>query len=231
MTKNLPAIPDQEKRIASVLHLHQIVMAAASQMAVAAAKAGLEFKALKKEVGHGAWEEFYAKNFASTITLRTAQKYMALADGLKGKALKNESAGSFLKLLECAPSALSKTEQATLTKAVAKATDGKALSDLYQDFGIVKKPQGSGAKGGNTHKDKPEATEPGGDSTTADTPPTASEIPANVDPRAWKLNQLLEEALLDGWWNDCPVEFRKTLHGNLVDAGTRVGATLKKGTS
>ncbi len=228
MSKNLPAITDQEKRIASVLHLHQIVMASASQMAVAAAKAGLEFKALKKDVGHGPWEEFFAKNFAGNISLRTTQRYMALADGLKGKALKNDTAVSFLKLLECAPSALSEKDQATLTKAVAKATDGKALSELYQDFGIAKKPQGSGAKGGNTRK----AKEAGDTSSASETPETAtqeSEIPADVDPRAWKLNQLLEEALLDGWWNDCPESFRKTLHGNLTDAHTRVATTLKKG--
>lgn len=224
MPKNLPAISDQDKRVASVLHLHQIVMASASQMAVAAAKAGLEFKALKKEIGHGGWEEFYAKHFEAHVTLRTAQKYMALADGLKGKVLKNESGGSFLKLLDSAPSALSEKEQATLTKAVAKAMDGKQLSELYQDMGIVKKPQGSGAKGGDTSSKKKDGD--AGDE--GDAPTTASEIPPGVDPRAWQLNQLLEEALLDGWWNDCPAAFRATMHGNLTDATDRVAQTLKK---
>lgn len=222
MPKNLPAIPDQDKRVASVLHLHQIVMASASQMAVAAAKAGLEFKALKKEIGHGGWEEFYAKHFESHVTLRTAQRYMALADGLKGKVLKNDNGESFLRLLDAAPSALSEKDQATLTKAVAKAMDGKQLSELYQDFGIVKKPQGSGAKGGDTSKKKD------GDDETPAEPEGKSEIPADVDPRAWQLNQLLEEALLDGWWNDCPAAFRATLHGNLTDAAARVAITLKK---
>lgn len=211
--------------MASALRFHAAAHASAAQMAVAAAKCGLELKAIKKDVGHGAFEEFFAKHFAGHgLSLRTAQKYMALADGLKGKALKNES-GAFLKLLDAAPSTLSEKDQATLTKAVAKVTDGRALSELYQDFGIAKKPQGSGAKGGNTRKAKGEAAAP---EEAAAPAPAASEIPADVDPRAWKLNQLLEEALLDGWWNDCTAAFRRTLHGNLLDAQQRVSATLRK---
>ena len=53
-------------------------------------------------------------------------------------------------------------------------------------------------------------------------------MPITEDPRAWKLNQLLEEALLDGWWHDCSDQFRRTLHGNLLDATTKVAALLKK---
>lgn len=230
MTKNLPAIPDQDKRVASALRLHAAASASAAQMAIAAAKCGLELKAIKKDVGHGAFEAFFASEFATHgLSLRTAQKYMALADGLKGKALKNES-GAFLKLLDAAPSTLSDKDQATLTKAVGKVTDGKALSELYQDFGIVKKPQGSGAKGG---KPKAATTTPEGTSEAdADAEPetdaNTSKIPAGWEERAYHLNQLLEEALTDGWWNDCTEAHRRTLHGNLVDAQARVAETLKE---
>lgn len=224
MTKNLPALPDQDKRIAEALRLHQIVLASAAQMAVAAAKAGLEFKAIKKTLGHSNWEPFFQHHFAKSITLRTAQRYMALADGLKGKALKNDTGVSFLPLLEQAPSKLSEKDQEKLTKAVSKMTDGATLSELYQDFGIVKKPQGAGAKGGNTRKPTETAA-------TADEPTpaveTESKIPKGWEERAYRLNTLLVEALKDNWWNECNEEQRGELHGNLLDAQGRVAALLK----
>lgn len=215
--KNLPAIPDQDKRLAEVLRLHQIVLTSAAQMAVAAAKAGLEFKALKKDVGHGAWEEYFAQHFdGQGITLRTAQNYMRLADGLKSKALKNATGVSFLKLLDTAPSELSKDNQEKLTKAVAKMTDGASLTDLYKEMGIVKKAQGSGAKGGNTHDDK--------------TPPkemqTAEVVAEGNRASTRLLTTALEEALLDKPFHAATKADRKKLHGLLIDVAAAIKETL-----
>lgn len=124
-------------------------------------------------------------------------------------------------------------KQEAMLKAVSKVTDGKSAAELMREFGISKKEQGGAAKGGDTRKPKAAAPAADADESKDETPATPateadSKIPKDVDPRAWKLNQLLEEALQDGWWNDCPEAFRKTLHGNLVDAGTRVAKTLKK---
>lgn len=209
-------IKDQDKRVAEALRLHASATASAAQMAIAAAKCGLELKALKKEAGHGTWENFFADNFESHgLTLRTAQKYMALADGLKGRALKNES-GSFLKLLECAPSELKPAEQEKLTKAVGKVTDGKTLSELYQDFGIVKKPQGSGAKGGAKVSTKTEEA-------PADPVQTEAQIAREHTER---FVALLKEELTDKKFNAASEKLRKELHGLLVDLTSAVKETL-----
>lgn len=132
------------------------------------------------------------------------------------------------KLLTTSIDQFAPAEREALIKAVSKATDGKSAAEFSRELGISKKEQGGAAKGGNTRKKAKDGdAEPEGDA-TPETAANASEIPADVDPRAWKLNQLLEEALLDGWWNDCSDAFRKTLHGNLTDAVTRVATTLKK---
>jgi len=221
MKKHLPAITDQEKRVAAALHFHEMASTSAAQMAIAAAKCGLELKAIKKDLGHGAFEQWFGAHLdRDGFRLRTAQKYMALADGLKGKVIKN-APGAFLELLDSAPSKLSEQQQRSLTKAVSKMTDGATLTELYRDFGIAKKPQGSGATGGKKDS-KPEATAP------TPPPPTPSTIPAGWDVQAHDLNSLLVEALTDGWWNDCTEERRRELLGNLTDAATQISATLKK---
>jgi len=226
MTKLTPVLANQEQRVAAALKLHGDAQTSAAQMALAAVKCGLELIAIKKEVGHGNWDAFFAKHFAGHgLSDRTGRRYMALGSGIKGKVLKSATVAD-LKLLDSAPSSLSAKEQATLTKVVAKITDGKAMSELYQDYGIAKKPQGSGAKGGDTRR--PEAAEGESTAETAAPEPASGGMPINEDPRAWKLNQLLEEALLDGWWHDCTDQFRRTLHGNLLDATAKVAALLKK---
>lgn len=224
--KNLPAIRDLDARVARILHQHAIIAGAAAQMAVTAALAGLELKALKKECGHGNWEEFFAKHIERHgLKLRTAQNYMALADGLKGKALKNAS-DSFLPLLEKPPSELNKADQAKLTKAVAKVADGATLSQLYQDLGIVKKPQGSGAKGGNTRgKDAAgEEAEPSEAGSTGSEVDTAAALAGDQTKR---LINLIDEALRDRPFNAATKAERTKLHGLLVDLTAAVKETLK----
>jgi hypothetical protein len=116
---------------------------------------------------------------------------------------------------------LKPADQEKLTKAVAKVTDGATLSELYQDMGIVKKPQGSGAKGGKItkpeEKDKPL------------TP--AEQAAAEAEGRRLRVTTLittLTEALADAPWNAGTKDQREELHGLLVDTATAVAATLKK---
>jgi hypothetical protein len=216
MTKQLPALRDQEARVAAALKFHHSAQASAAQMAVAAAKCGLELKAIKRECGHGGWEPFFESHFAGEgLSLRTAQRYIALADGLKSKALKNDTV-SFLPLLDTAPSALTQAQQKTLTKEVGKLTDGATLSDLYQDFGIVKKPQGSGAKGGAKAGSEEEA--PPADS--------AEVLLEGKKAQTEQLIALLTEALTDRPFNATDKKTRKKLHGLLVDVQSAVKETL-----
>ncbi len=202
--------------MASALQFHHSAHASAAQMAIAAAKCGLELKALKKECGHGIWEEFFARNFAQHgMTIRTAQRYIGLADGLKGKALKNDT-GSFLALLDSPPSKLTQAESQKLTKEMGKVTDGATLSELYQDFGIVKKPQGSGAKGGARVKGDEDG-------------PQLSDEEILIEGRKVQTQQLIDmltEGLSVQFWNVCDVGTRKKLHGALVDAQSLVKESL-----
>lgn len=125
--------------------------------------------------------------------------------------------------------------QEELFHAVAKVTDGKSQAEFLRELGIAKKEQGSAAKGGKTMKAAKEtaaSADAGEGSDETDTPAPAapeSKIPKGWEERAHRLNTLLEEALKDGWWNDCTEAARETLHGNLIDAAAKVAATLKKG--
>lgn len=214
--KSILALFHREKHVATALKHHQTATSAAAQMAVAAALCGIELKTLKKELGHGEWEDFFAKHFAPHgLSDRTSRRYMALADGLKGKLLKSATVAD-LKLLDTAPSELPKADQVALTNLIKKSTDGKTISDLYSDFGITKKPQGSGARGGDTTSpDKPASKEE-----------TAAMIAEGHKLLAQGLITTLEEGLLDGWWNSCDKATRKKLHGLLVDVQSKVKETL-----
>jgi hypothetical protein len=106
--------------------------------------AGLQLKAEKKKAGHGKWETWVEGN--CDYDVRTAQRYMKLADGVKGRALKNDNV-SFFKLLESTPADLTPTQQEKLLAAVNKLTDGETLASLYEGFGILKLPAGAGLRG------------------------------------------------------------------------------------
>ncbi len=218
MSKNLPILANQDKRLAEVLRLHQIINASAAQMAVATALAGLELKALKKELGHGNWEDYFADHLARHgLSDRTARRYMALADGLKNKALKSDTV-AVLELLDTAPSELKPAEQAKLTKAVAKVIDGATLSELYQDMGIAKKPQGAAAKGGKLKKD-------------ADDDEPDEPVMTEAEGRRLRVATLittLTEALADEPWHAGTFEQRAELHGLFVDCANKLAKTLKR---
>ena len=73
-------------RISIAVQYHRRAESAAHFMAVWGALCGLELQSLKKEQGHGGWQEFYAANIEDKLPLRTAQYYMQVAEGLKIKA-------------------------------------------------------------------------------------------------------------------------------------------------
>jgi len=109
------------------------------------ALAGLQLHEEKKSVPHGEWEAWVAKHCAYSV--RTAQRYMALADGVKRRALKNDN-GVVFRLLEKAPGDLNDKQRAQLLGGVNKLLDGETLADLYEEFGITKRKAAAGLKGG-----------------------------------------------------------------------------------
>ncbi len=96
------------------------------------------------------WEKWVEDN--CEFNIRTAQRYIALAMNVKEKALKasfKTNLDSFLELLQTPAQNLSAAQQIQLLQSVHKLTDGATISQLYLDFGITKKPQGSAGKGGD----------------------------------------------------------------------------------
>jgi len=96
-----------------------------------AVKIGAELLALKEELPHGRFAERVEKIFP--FTMRTATKYMQLADQLQAKLLAKSEPGSDLKN---EPGSLLALPESTIRAAV----EGKTLTQLYFDFGIVKRP-------------------------------------------------------------------------------------------
>jgi hypothetical protein len=151
--KTLAVIPD-----AVPLHnvYHRNAMFSTAQAACWIVMAGAELRRCKKTMKHGGWEKWVETH--CEFSDRTAQKYMQLAEHVKDKALRDSSkanAGSFLELLEKPAATLTEGEQLTLLKAVHGLTDGATVSELYEDFGIVKRMKDRGGKrtkGGDTEE-------------------------------------------------------------------------------
>ncbi|MBI5768739.1 MAG: hypothetical protein HZA93_13155 [Verrucomicrobia bacterium] len=243
MSKNSPALkPSAAPAIASdfaqAKQYWQSARVAAGQSAAFMVLMGAELERLFKTYGksHGGarngssfqaeslkWAEVVqqhvgcseAQAWRAREMFKGAKKRVALLDGQA--------------LLTTSIADMPEEKQEKMLRAVAKVTDGKTAAEVMREFGITKKEQGGAAKGGNTRKPAKEAAS--GDVTADATPaaPAESKIPHGWEERAYRLNTLIEEALKDGWWNDCTEEHRRTLHGNLVDAQERIAATLKKG--
>lgn len=154
MSKQLPTPVIQQTSIDAVNRYHRAAKNSAAQMAVYAVLAGLELAKIKEALPHGTFTEFVERQLE--INERTAQRYIRLADGVKNKALKTDTV-SVLALLDSAPSDLTPAKAEQLQKLVHKVTDGAGVSQLYQEFGIAKVPQGSATTGGGPGGRKPGA--------------------------------------------------------------------------
>lgn len=143
VVKSPPRVVIQQTSIDAVNAYHAAAGNAAAQMAVYAVMCGAELIKIQKQVGR-TFVKFVEGN--CSFTYRSARKYMDLAAGVKDRALKCES-DSHLKLLEHRPSELTPAQSKKLHKAVSEITDGRTLSELYQEFGIIK-PLGNGLRGG-----------------------------------------------------------------------------------
>lgn len=117
---------------------HRGFRVSAQQVAVYAFLAGRELNAIKESLNHGEWMPFFKTNLPN-IPLRSANNYMRLADQI-GNVANLPTVGA-LKLLE--NGRLPEDKEKKVIAAFAEATDGKRLTELYRDAGIIreKKPQ------------------------------------------------------------------------------------------
>jgi hypothetical protein len=138
-----------DKSVGKLREYHGIAMNAANQAVAAAIFAGLELKAVQKNLRncHSGSKDSAGKllNFEEWLSaneqllgfsVRTAFRYLKLADGIKSKL--KDQAPELDRLLSFAPSQMSATQAKALLQALHKSVDGESLNDLYLDFGIVK---------------------------------------------------------------------------------------------
>lgn len=167
---NLEIVPAQNRSAAvfepgdvpSHNYFHRAAMLSTAQAACFLVLAGAELQRQKKAMQRGQWEPWVEANCEFSID--SAQRYMALANGVRNRALKGALGGEdadFMALLATPGHQLDDAQQRTLLQAVHKLTDGETVQQLYLDFGITKKPKrkggGDGAKGdkGEAPQEKP----------------------------------------------------------------------------
>jgi hypothetical protein len=144
-------------------HYHRCAQTAAAQAAQYAVLCGLELQKVRDQLAkpgkrndnlpealRGGWESWVKAN--CDFSPDSARNYMRVAEGIKGKALRECSTPEAIALLDLAPSAMPKAQRENLLKSVSKLTDGQTLQQLYMDFGITKAdPRANLRKGGATH--------------------------------------------------------------------------------
>lgn len=96
--------------------------------------AGMELNALKAEIPHGKFMDFCARYLAD-VSKSSVQRYMAFADGLQPKL---PTMGN-LKLLT--NGRIPEKEKEEVLKAVHDYADGKSLTQLYRDLGVIRQPE------------------------------------------------------------------------------------------
>lgn len=101
---------------------------------------GAELNALKEELPHGAWiparEEFFPE-----IPARTATRYMSFAEQI-GHGVADLPSWQNIKLL--GNGAIPDNEKENILKAVHDLADGKTLTQLYRDLGVIREAQKPG---------------------------------------------------------------------------------------
>lgn len=145
-------------------HYHRCAQTAAAQATGYAILCGLELQKIRMEMskpgkrndlnlgnrGSQGWDQWVEAN--CEFSKRTADKYIAVAEGVKGRLARTTTSRNLLGCIDCAPSALDEKQRDTLLKSVGKVTEGETLRQLYLDFGIVKaNPNDNLRKGGATH--------------------------------------------------------------------------------
>jgi hypothetical protein len=145
---------------------HRCAQTAAAQATAYAILCGLELQRIRSEVSSkggrpkklptalsgvsDGWEKWVEDN--CDFSAKTAQRYIAVADGVKGRLAQSTASRTLAAIVDIAPSSLNEAQRATLLKSVSKVTEGQTLQQLYLDFGITKAdPRANLRKGGATH--------------------------------------------------------------------------------
>lgn len=108
---------------------------------------GVELNALKEECGHGNFTPL-RERYLPDVPHSSAQRYMKFADLL----CQNTHVGNFTERLQLTNGELPEQQKQKLLKAVYEIADGKTLTELYRDLGIIRKKKPNTGGGNATAK-------------------------------------------------------------------------------
>ena len=112
---------------------HEGVYLAASASVMRAIAVGVQLLRGKGILEHGDFMRWY-KKYLSCISERTCRKYMDLVNAITSKS----ASGAVLEKLNVAPQQLTEDYCRRMVPHVMKIIEGKTITELYQELGIVK---------------------------------------------------------------------------------------------
>ena len=143
MSKSLSTVSSLDQSIGKIRDYHRLAMNGANQTVAAAIFAGLELLSVQqmlkaaKDAPPVIFLQWFEQNENQLgFSLSTKDRYMRLASGIKPKL--KAAHPELDRLLSLAPSQMNDAQALTLMKALHKSVDGESLTELYEDFGIVK---------------------------------------------------------------------------------------------
>jgi len=134
----LPSLhPDITKRVEYIVRLNGEIQEHLKTFAELVVRVGLELLALKKEVGHGKWQAFFAERLAGPgFQERHAQRYMEVAAAVRVKLGGTEGAK---RLLASGDAEADAAQQfAVIRETLADMTDATSWRQLWMDFGLMR---------------------------------------------------------------------------------------------
>lgn len=130
---------NQAERIDRIKQYHTGCVGAFGQQMGYAFLCGLELNAAKGELPHGSFMEWHNR-YLPQLSKGSVQRYMAFATTLRGEI--THAVGNLdLDKLRLANGELPEKEKEAVLKAVHKVADGKTLTELYRDLGVIRQPK------------------------------------------------------------------------------------------
>lgn len=138
---NLEVLPpqsidlDQRKKRIQVYH-ENCIAAFSSQMGYAL-MCGIELNAVKESLPHGQFLKWREENIPQ-ISNGSAGRYMAFATALQNQF---PTVGDLTERLQLANGEFSDGDRKEILEAVKEVADGKSLTEMYRELGVVKTPK------------------------------------------------------------------------------------------
>ncbi|HYE32714.1 MAG TPA: hypothetical protein VEH27_14905 [Methylomirabilota bacterium] len=134
----ITASTDLKQSREHVLHCHNACLRAAQDHVGYAFLAGFELQRVKAALPHGQFMNWCRENLPDVVD-RTVNRYMAFAQGLAAKfdTVSNFAAEALL----LTDGSLNERDRKAILEAAHEAADGKTLTELYRDLGVIRQPK------------------------------------------------------------------------------------------